>query len=393
MKMTKRTWLFGGAAVGMLILDVLVVLYAKHDKAEASIKAEAKAEPRDDRNLAISAAALAKNPIGTSKVVREKLAADLLVVGSVTFDEDHYALVGPLVSGRIAKLRVGVGDQVKQGQTLGEIESSEVGQAQAAFLSARARAGSANANLARERDLAAQRISSERDREVAEAQAVSETAELRAATERLRALGLDNSEIQALNRGDSIGGRVALRAPISGTVVARSVTLGQSVERSTDAFKIINLTHLWVLLDLYEKDLTRVHEGQKAELLTEAHPGEVFRARVAYIHKIVDEKTRTAGVRIELDNPDGKLRPGQFVTARLLGDPRHTIDALAIPRRAVQTIEGKTIVFVRTPRGFERRAVELGTSGGDLVEVKSGVVAQEEVATDGAFLLKSELLR
>jgi membrane fusion protein, heavy metal efflux system len=187
---------------------------------------------------------------------------------------------------------------------------------------------------------------------------------------------------------------VPLKAPIAGTVVERSVSLGQAVHRADDAFKIIDLTHLWVLLDIYEKDLRRVHKGQKVHLRTEARPGEVFEGRVAYVNPLIDEKTRTAHVRVEFDNPDGKLSPGQFVSARILGDPGHAPnEALAVPRQAVQTVDGKSLVFVKKGERFERRVVELGLSGGELVEVRLGLEAGEEVATEGAFLLKSELLR
>jgi membrane fusion protein, heavy metal efflux system len=344
--------------------------------------------------LALSAEALQKNPIASEKVVRVKLAGDLRVVGAVALNENHYAVVGPLVAGRVVKLRAGLGDVVRAGQVLAEIESAEVGQAQAAFLSASAKSGAADANQRRERELAALHISSARDKEVAEAQAMSETAEVRAAVERMKAYGLSAADVEAVRNGGGTGGRVALRAPIAGTVVARTITLGQSVERATDAFKIVNLQKLWVMLDLYEKDLGRVHIGQTVRLRTEALPGEVFEARVAYVNPIVDEKTRTANVRIEFDNPNGKLRPGQFVTANLIGDAKFASQEVgAVSRKSVATVEGKSLVFVKTAHGFEKRSVELGLSGGDLVEVKKGLTEGEEVATDGAFLLKSELLR
>jgi cobalt-zinc-cadmium efflux system membrane fusion protein len=134
--------------------------------------------------------------------------------------------------------------------------------------------------------------------------------------------------------------------------------------------------------------------GQNVEIRTESLPGEVFQARVAYVDPLIDPQTRTANVRIEFDNPKGKLRPGQFVTAKLIGDPRWAVrEVLAVPRKAVQTVEGKSLLFVKTPRGFEKRAVELGGSGGDLVEIRKGIEPGDQVATEGAFLLKSELLR
>jgi cobalt-zinc-cadmium efflux system membrane fusion protein len=359
-----------------------------------SSDAAVEATTKPTGEVEVSKAAQAKNPIVTAKVEKRQLSSDVQVVGSVSHDQDHYAIVGPLVDGRVTRLNAGVGDVVRAGQVLAEIESADVGQAQATYLAAKARGTAAEANLARERDLTAQKISSVREREVAEAQALQERAELKAATERLRAFGLGDREIKALDGGAPTGGRVPLKAPIGGTVVERLVTLGQAVQKADDAFKVMNLDRLWVLLDLYEKDLRRVHVGQKVELRSEARPGEVFEAVLAYINPVIDEKTRTAHVRIVIDNRARKLSPGQFVTARLVGDAQHaTVEAIAVPRKAVQTIEGRSVVFVREGERFARRVIELGFSGGELIEIKSGLREGEEIATDGAFLLKSELLR
>ena len=155
-----------------------------------------------------------------------------------------------------------------------------------------------------------------------------------------------------------------MRAPISGTVIERKVTLGQAVERATDAFKIADTTHVWVSLDLYEKDLARVHVGQEVEMRTDARPGELFRGRVAFIVPVIDEATRTAKVRLEFPNPNGMLHAGQLVTARILADPKlATNEVLAVPRSAIEQVEGKTVVFVQARRGVraaERPARDVG---------------------------------
>src|SRR6185369_3964454 len=173
--------------------------------------------------------------------------------------------VGPLVAGRIARLAVGVGDKVRQGQVIAEIESSEVGQARAELVAAQARYVAADANLRRESDLAEKKISSSRERELAHAQWVTERAGVRAATLRLRALGFSPGDVAELEKRDP-GGRLPIRAPIAGTVIERPVTLGQAVERATDAFKIADTSKVWVSLDLYEKDLARVFVGQEVEM-------------------------------------------------------------------------------------------------------------------------------
>ena len=338
----------------------------------------------------------AENPVSTVVAGLVRLAGDIQVVGTVSYDQDHLAFVGPLVSGRVARLVAGVGDHVRRGQLLAEIESAEVGQARADLIAARARAAAAQLNLRRETDLAERRISSTREKEVAEAQWITESAAMRAATERLRALGLSAQDIAASEKSDQ-GGRLPMRAPLDGVVLARTVTLGQALERATDAFKIADTRHVWVDLDLYEKDLPRVHVGGQVEIRADAYPAEIFKGRIAYVVPVVEEATRTAKVRVELPNESGKLNFGQLVTARLVGDPT-TVDTavLAVPRAAIQRVDGRSVVFVKSAGAgpaFERRLVELGVSTGEQVEIRRGVNEGELVAADGAFLLKSELLR
>jgi cobalt-zinc-cadmium efflux system membrane fusion protein len=353
----------------------------------------AAAVPAAAAPLVLATGARAENPIKVAPAQMLRLGGNVQVVGTVAFHEDHFAVVGPLVAGRISRLVAGVGDQVKRGQVLAEIESVEVGQARADLVAAKARYVAAEANLKRETELAEKRISSSREREVAQAQWATEQAGVRAATMRLRAIGLTDAEIADVDR-PALGGKVQIRAPIGGTVIERKVTLGQAVERATDAFKIADTSLVWVSLDLYEKDLYRVRTGQEVELRTDARPGETLRGRVGFIVPVIDETTRTAKVRLEFPNPHGVLQAGQLVTAQIFCDPRQDASpVLAVPRSAVERVEGQTVVFVARPGGFERRNVILGMSGGDAVEVSQGLKPGEEVAVEGAFLLKSELLR
>lgn len=375
----------GTVGVGARVAAVAPVAAASESAAAASSATRA---------LTLPEGAAARNPVRTMPAVMVRLARDIQVIGTVAPDQDHFALVGPLVSGRVARLAAGVGDRLRRGQIIGEIESAEVGEARAALIAAKARYIAAEANLRRETDLAQRRISSSRERELAQAQWAGDKAGVRAAAERLRAIGLSNADIDAIDHRD-LGGRVPMRSPIDGTVIDRTITLGQAIERATDAFKIADLSHLWVNLELYEKDLSRVRVGQEVEVRADAFPGEIFRGRVAYVVPVIDEATRTAKVRLEFENREGRLSLGQLVTARIVGDgQRGTPEVLAVPRNAVERVEGRPVVFVADSGGaFRQRAVELGGSGGELVEIRAGLAAGEVVAADGAFLLKSELLR
>jgi cobalt-zinc-cadmium efflux system membrane fusion protein len=354
------------------------------------------ASPSDPgTGLALPRNAAANNPVKTVTAEMVRLAGDIQVVGNVSFDADHFAVVGPLVAGRMTRLVVGVGAKVARGQIMAEIESADVGEARGALISARARCAAAEANVRRERELADKRISSAREREVAEAQWAGELATMRAAEERLRAYGLGDADLRAVET-KAAGGRVAMRAPIDGTVIERLVTLGEAVERAASAFKIANLSRVWILLELYEKDLARVRVGQAVEASTEPYPGEIFPGRVAYVAPVIDQATRTAKVRVEIENTQGKLHIGQLVNARMVGNSGlMAAPVLTVPRGSIQRVDGKPLVFVKVKGAehYERRAVELGVSGGDLVEIRSGLRAGEDLASDGAFLLKSEMLR
>ena len=390
--MTKQTKILVGVVGGGCLLIGLLVGRGR-SSAQAGAAVVETPVTTAARPLELTAQSREKNPVKVATAELARIAGDIQVVGTVAFHEDHYAVVGPLVAGRISKLAAGVGDQIHRGQILAEIESAEVGQARADLVAAKARYSAADANLHRESELADKRISSERERELAHAQWVTEQAGVRAATMRLRAIGLSAADIDSLERGD-LAGRVPIRAPIGGTVIERKVTLGQAVERATDAFKIADTSHVWVTLDLYEKDLFRVHVGQEVEIWTESRPGESFRGKVAFIVPEIDQATRTAKVRLEFANPKGALEAGQLVTARIVADDRReTVQVLAVPRSAVEQIEGKTVVFVQTGEGFERRNVLTGASGGARIEIRQGLVSGDRVAVEGAFLLKSELLR
>lgn len=321
-----------------------------------------------------------------SPVTARALHSHLELVGSVAYDPDHIALVGPLVSGRVAVLHAESGTLVQKDQLLAEIESPEAGQAMAQFITSSAREHAATAQLARERELTRKRISSARDLEVAEAQEIEVRAERRAAEELLVALGLDPTARKMAQRG-----KVPLRSPIDGLVVNRFVTLGQAVNRGTDAFFVANLSRLWVELEIYEKDLNHVFVGQEVELRTENMPGQTFAAKVAFLEPTVDLKTRTTNMRLEVDNSQKLLRPGQFVNAHIgASNNEGNVPVLSVERSAVQQLDGRDVVFVKTNEGYKPRAVTLGAPGDQFIEVIHGLAAGEMVVYEGAFLLKAQ---
>jgi len=330
--------------------------------------------------------------IETATVRRRELAPVLEAVGSVDFNRDRVAEVGSRVEGRVARVIVGLGAAVRAGDPLVEIESAAVSEALGDYVAAHASVVAARAEAARLARLEADRLVTAREVEQHRATLVAQEAEQRGALQRLMAAGLTQGEIDALVRAPQVA-RVTLRAPIDGRVVSREVVLGQVVEPTTTLVELADPTRLWVQLEVFERDLARVAVGNPVEIRTDARPEAPLRGAVAHVATSVSQTTRTARVRVEVDNSSGALRPGQFVRARVQGNGEGRL-AVTVPRDAVVQVEGRPAVFVAVGNDlFELRVVELGVVDGDEVEVLRGIDAGESLVTRGAFALKSELLR
>ncbi|MFP2923776.1 efflux RND transporter periplasmic adaptor subunit [Pyxidicoccus sp. 3LG] len=324
------------------------------------------------------------------------LAVGLTVPARITFTQRGVARVTSRVPGRLATIEVVLGQKVKKGQVLGYLESPELGQSRADYLSAATKARVAGENFRREKDLLAKGITSEREMREAESAFVTAEAERNAADGRLHALGLSDAEIALLRSNEHYSSRFPAFTPLSGTVVEISGTVGQAVEGTTSLFMVADLTELWVLLDITESQLAQVRAGQAVEITVKAFPGKRFTGRVDFIGDIVDEKTRTIPVRVVVPNTEGMLKPGMFAQAEIATTSGEQSDAaparLVVPREAVQKVGEEQVVFV--PAGenrFTLREVRTGASSAKEVEILSGIEPGTSVVTQGAFILKSEL--
>lgn len=329
------------------------------------------------------------------------LTTGLSVPARITFTQDGVAKVASRVPGRIDTIAVTLGQAVKKGQVLGYLDSPELGQARADYLSAATKARVADANFRREKDLLQKGITSEREMREAESAFVTAEAERNAADGRLHALGLSDKEIATLRTNEHYSSRFPAMSPLQGTVVEIVGTVGQAVEATTPLFTVADLSELWVLLDISETQLSRVRAGQPVEVTVPAYPGQRFTGKVSHIGDIVDEKSRTIPVRVAVANADRALKPGMFAQAEIVTTSPDTPDAAAevpsrivIPREAVQQVGGEQVVFVvEGEHRFRAIEVRTGTSTAREVEVVSGLQPGATVVTRGAFILKSELTK
>jgi len=336
--------------------------------------------------------------VKTAVAARRKLEAPLPLTGEIRFDERRVTHIAPSSEAMVRSVKVSLGQAVRAGDALIVLESVSLGEAQSQYLESRGALELARKAAERAERLREEKIASEK--EWLQARQERDAAEIRAkaAAEKLERLGLSPSEVEGLPaRGGSAGrGSLVLRAPAAGIVLEMHAVPGELVRPDEAILTVGDLSDLWIWADLYEDQLGRVLAHEKAKLRAgvsvKAFPGEVFPGSVDFVAPTMDEKTRTVKVRIAVRNPQGKLRAGMFAAVQLYlpGDE----EGLALPRGAVLADEGRSFVFVkREGEYFLRRPVEVGRSGLDWVEVTVGLEAGETIATDGAFLLKSDVLR
>lgn len=338
----------------------------------------------DGQWIRYSAAFAERNKLTFVNVANGNLSPVVHLTGTVEYDPDRVAAIGARIGGRVRSVAKIEGDRIKTGDVLAEIESAELGAAQAALISARAAASAALANERREKELANAKISSNRDAEVAAAAEASARAELQAAEGRVRAMGgMPNGE----------PGILQLRSPIEGRVVARHLLRGQFVEPTLTAFKVADLSRVFVELAVFERDVTTIHTGDKVEFTVPGTGHKQVPGRVAYVGDEIDLQSKTATVRVIVEQPPTPLRPGQSVMATIHTSARAE-PTLVLPRDSVTSVDGKWTVFVaHDETSVEPRGIELGRQDGDQVEVVKGLKEGERVVSNGVFALKSEIFR
>jgi len=209
---------------------------------------------------------------------------------------------------------------------------------------------------------------------------------------RLELFGVPQQEVERLDRKQTIKADVPLRAPFDGRVIMRNITRGEVVETQQKLFTVADLSDLWVVGNVPEKDVQFIRKDQKVDVIVSAYPHAIVPGTITYVGDVLDPATRTMRLRVTVLNPDRLLKPEMFAT--VLVYVASTPDALTVPIAAVQNGPTGKMVFVqRGVNDFEARAVKLGEEQGEIVTVLEGVSAGEQVVTKGSFVLKSEMER
>ena len=359
--------------------------------AAGACKQPAESEPASEKkepgvDVSLSPRALAGAKLATGKVQRVPRRSSLTVAGSVDFVPNRVARIGPQISGRVASVPVAPGQTVARGAVVVTLDSVDIGRARADFLEAKSQLALAESEMAREDRLIDAGASSERAQQSAHTSRDLARVGLSAAGDRLRTLGA--------SAGQGSSG-FSLVSPIAGKVLEVKARLGQPVGPTDTLIVVGETSQVWLAVDVYERDLARVHAGDDVLATAVAYPDRTFEGKVDQLASVVDPARRVLEARIVLQNPDGALRPGMTATARILGVPEANAPAvISVPRGALQTIDGQPFVFIERSAGkFELRAVERGVELEQGVEIKQGLTGDETIVIDGSFILKSEVLR
>jgi cobalt-zinc-cadmium efflux system membrane fusion protein len=306
--------------------------------------------------------------------------------GRVTFNEDRVSRVGSPLNGRILELLVKPGDKVKKGQPLVVIASPDAQGAITDLIAAEADISVARKNLERNKRLYADQAVPQKDVLQAEGDFTKAAAAVDRARGKLEVLGIDPKQKTA---------RFTLRAPIDGTCVERPATAGMEVRADAGAplLTIADLASLWVLADVYERDLGQVATGQSATVRVPAYPTEAFTGKVSHVGDLVDPQTRTVKLRVVVDNKDGRLKPEMFAkvmlsAARVDGAPK----ILSVPAEAVLSDgEASAVIVARESGRFQKRTIEVGAEQDGKVRILAGLSPGENVVVEGALFIKAEI--
>jgi multidrug efflux pump subunit AcrA (membrane-fusion protein) len=305
--------------------------------------------------------------VRTAAVVLAPMRSAFRAVGHVTYDESALTDVNLRVRGWITTLQVDrTGQRVARGQTLFTLYSPELYNAQQDFLLA---TGGATGSASPDGGSRVEGLG-------------------RAARQRLRLLGMNDAQIEAIAKSGAATESVAFASPASGFVIEKDVVEGASVEPGARLYRIAALGKVWIEADVYEADLANVRVGQRADVTLDYLPGRSYEAKIAYVYPYVDPKARTGRVRIELANKDLDLRPGMYASVELGAD---TGTRVQVPSAAVVYTGPRRLVFVDLGEGrFKPQEVQVGGEANGMYEVLAGLQPGDVVATSGVFLIAAE---
>lgn len=399
MRMMKALFVFAIFLLGIFITTKVVknIPSSRHKtgktaemkKQDEHEKKEGLKEHEEEKFIKITEEQVSEHGIQTEPVNSGKLSVYLDVPGEVGINSDRLVHIVPRVPGVVKEVRKNIGDFVRRGEVMAILESRELADLKSAYLAAWERVKLAKVNFLREEDLWKKKISAEQEYLEAKTTLAEAKIELNSAEQKLHAIGFSEKEVENTPKQPEIRlTRYPLTAPFSGTVIEKHIALGEMLKDDTEAYVLADLSTVWVNLKVPQKDLSLIHKGQ-AVLISGGHSLPAITGKIAYVGSLIGEETRTAIARVAIKNTGGVWRPGVFVSARIVVGKENAF--AVVSKTALQTIEEKTAVFVKTKDGFRPQTVVMGRSNENEVEITSGLKPGDVYVKEGAFTLKAEL--
>ncbi len=315
-------------------------------------------EARDDGNIVkISLDKVQKLGVKTEAAAVRALTRAIRATGTIQPDESRQVIVTSRFDGWVQRLKIDkTGDAVERGQVMLELVSPELQLAQQEYI--------------RQKSISPNRAE--------------------AAAQQLKTLGLSSGQISALDDLKDTSATIPVAAPAGGQVVEKMAIQGARVAAGEPLYRLVDFSHVWVIAEIYEQDLPMVRVGQTAEVELDAFPGERFKGEVSFIYPTLTAATRTAKVRVELDNPDGKLKANMFAVVQLSADMARG-EILSVPDSAIlDTGKRQTVLVERGEGRYEPREVKIGRRADGYVEILEGVAKDEKVVVSANFLIDAE---
>lgn len=377
----KRSFILG------LILVLATALAACGNKAEEQRPAAAASV---DPNVIVADATLAERlKVGT--VSHAEVSEELRVPGSVGLDERRVARIGSSVTGRITHVLVFRGDDVKVGQTLATLNSTELANGQMQFLTAIADVDLKSRAVDRAKQLLAADVIGSAELQRRENELFSAQVAMKAARDQLRLMGMSSRSIDAVARAREINSVATISATMSGTVIDRKINQGQVVQPADAVYTVADLGHVWIEGEVPEQQAHMVAVGEEVRIELPALPGRQVTGKIIYISSTVNPETRTVQVRTDVLNPDRAIKPDMLANLVIRGLPQRR---LVVPITAIVRESNKDHVFARTGEShFRLVPVSLGQESGKVVVVKEGLKEGDSIVIDGAFHLNNERKR
>jgi membrane fusion protein, heavy metal efflux system len=322
-------------------------------------------------------------------------AAAQMTTGTVQANSYKETPVISLVGGIVRSVSGELGQNVKRGQRVAVVFSNELADNQSRYVAAMAALDEHHRHHLRTMKLVEIGAASRQDLETANTQYREAETNVVNLRQKLLLLGLSPQRINSLNSPSQISSEVTVTAPSSGTLTSRSVNPGEVIEANKELMRVTDLSSVWVVGQVYERDLATVRVGSGANVTSDAYPGRVFRGRVSYVDPKIESATRTAQVRIELGNPGQMFKIGMYVNVAFgaLGFAEKTVPV--IPKEAVQTIGNQQYVFATTDKSheFALRQVKLAPENNGFYPVIEGLSVSDRIVTVGSFMLRAEWLK